>query len=500
LNLFRFFLAAILIAVAIPLVVLTYRWPLIGDAQLFHYSHFLIEHGFTPYRDIPDINMPGTYVLEGLAIRLFGGTDLAWRVYDFTLLGVLGAAMIVIARPYDWLAGLFAGVMFALLHVNHGPWNSVQRDEIMTVLIMVGCAFLFEGLRRRKPWLLFAFGLSLGMASTLKPTVAPVGLVLLVMAAWHLRKEHVAIAHYVEWGVGGAATAVAIAMAFLIKHHAFWDFIQRMRELLPLYTGMDRAIPWRLLRYALPWETWIILPFAMLAALAPVKWKGWERWAIVVCIAFGAFSYVAQGKGYSQHAYPLGATVLLWAGLELTDAMQSAKWTRPIGMAGIAAGILIAVPGYYRHIRIITPQNEYALSLESDLTHMGGDQLNRKIQCLDMIYGCYSALYHLGLIQSTGEMGDILLFAPQKSPMIDHYRDLFWDAMVANPPEVIVLSKEWFDRYPTFSKIQMWPKFANYLQENYRIAVARSFDSKGYVAYRIYLRNDVSLPLPQKGG
>jgi hypothetical protein len=35
------------------------RWPLFWDAQVFHYGNFLIDHGFVPYRDIIDMNMPG---------------------------------------------------------------------------------------------------------------------------------------------------------------------------------------------------------------------------------------------------------------------------------------------------------------------------------------------------------------------------------------------------------------------------------------------------------
>ncbi|HEY3988791.1 MAG TPA: hypothetical protein VGM02_05795 [Acidobacteriaceae bacterium] len=69
-------MAASLGIVAIALVVLTWRRPLVWDAQVFHYIHFLIHHGFALYRDIPDIDMPG--------------------------------------------------VMFALLHANGGSWNSVE--------------------------------------------------------------------------------------------------------------------------------------------------------------------------------------------------------------------------------------------------------------------------------------------------------------------------------------------------------------------------------------
>src|SRR3954453_11962516 len=74
LDIFRLLIATLLTGIAIAIVVLTWRWPLVWDAQVFHYIHFLIDHGFAPYRDIPDINMPGVYVLEGWAMQLFGGS------------------------------------------------------------------------------------------------------------------------------------------------------------------------------------------------------------------------------------------------------------------------------------------------------------------------------------------------------------------------------------------------------------------------------------------
>ena len=99
-------------------------------------------------------------------MRVFGAGDLAWRIFDFALLGTLCLAMIAIARPYDWFAGLFAGVMFALIHVAEGPQNSGQRDQMLTALIMVGYAFLFASQRHRNPWMMIPFGFSKGMAAS----------------------------------------------------------------------------------------------------------------------------------------------------------------------------------------------------------------------------------------------------------------------------------------------------------------------------------------------
>ena len=35
-------------------------WGIGQDSRLMHYVVFLMRHGFAPYRDIVDMNMPGT--------------------------------------------------------------------------------------------------------------------------------------------------------------------------------------------------------------------------------------------------------------------------------------------------------------------------------------------------------------------------------------------------------------------------------------------------------
>ncbi|HEY3988794.1 MAG TPA: hypothetical protein VGM02_05810 [Acidobacteriaceae bacterium] len=508
LDIFRLSLAAILGMIAIAIIVLTWRWPMVWDAQVFHYTHFLIDNGFAPYRDIPDINMPGVYVLEGWAMQLFGGSDLGWRVYDFTLLAMLCAAMIVITLPYDWLAGLFAGVMFALLHANDGPWNSAERDEIMTVLIVVAYAFLFEGVRRRKAWLLLAFGLSLGMAATIKPTAAPLSMVLLGMAAWNLRKKGQPIAPYLSYSIAGGALAGATSLFFLLRHHALHAFFDVAERVIPFYAGLEHSDLWTMLRFLPKKMELVMLPFALAVAFTQKQWKNWERYALLLGIGFGAFSYLAQGKGYDYHRYPFAAFLLLWMACELTLSMRAAGWRRWVGVAGLTAGVVLTLPLYLSHVDHFRADNDF-MSLQNDLASMGVSRLQHQVQCMDLVQGCYTALYHLKVVQSTGMIGDALFFATEKSPVVDYYRNQYWKELTSNPPAVIVLTNEWFSHPSSFDKINQWPSFAAYLRDNYRLVVARNFSrqtGRAYRtqeidrAYRIYLRNGVSLPLPQNTG
>jgi hypothetical protein len=494
LDAIRWAMAGVLAVGALALVVFTCRWPLVWDAQVLHYIRFLIDSGFAPYREITDINMPGAYVIEGWGMHLFGSGDLAWRVFDFTLLGVLTAAMIVIARPYDWLAGLFAGVMFSLVHTSNGPWNSVERDEVMTVLLVLGYAFLFEGVRRRRPWLLLAFGLSVGLAGTVKPTVAPLGVLLLAMAVWELRKRGEPVARYIGYGLAGGAIAGGIVLTFLLRYHALHAFFVIARRLTSFYAGLDHATMRQLARWALPKVEWLMLPFALAVAFANREWKSWERGTLLAGAGFGAFSYFVQAKGYEYHKYPFTAFALLWMAMELTLAMRRTGWVRIVGAVGLAAATLTGVPLYLRFVHRLQPVSNFTLSLERDLASMDTPRLQHEVQCMDLVEGCYTALYHLKLVQSTGLMGDLLLFSPTESPVVDHYRDEYWSQLTTKPPAVIVLTNEWFGHLPSFDKLGAWPSFASYLEGNYHVAISRDFHEEADHAYRIYVRNGLVLP------
>jgi hypothetical protein len=499
LTYFRYGMAIVLVISALCIVISTWRWPLIWDAQVFHYGNFLIAHGFAPYREIIDMNMPGAYLIDGWAMKVFGPGDLAWRVFDFTLLATLCLTMVAIARPYDWFAGLFAGVMFALIHTSEGPQNTGQREEVMTVLIMVAYAFLFEARRRRYPWMMIFFGLSLGMASSIKPTEIPLGACLLGLTWWDLKREGNSVAAYVWCSVLGASIAAATVATFLLRYDAAGALMALSKRLTPYYAGMERINFHLLLRFSLPIAAYVLLPFAVAVASTERFRRNWEYWAISLGAAFGAFSYFLQGKAYVHHRYTFLAFMLLWIALELTQAMRNSGWVKAVAIAGISVGSLVLVPIYTRLVLQVHPVNLFTPALENDLSRLGADQLQHKVQCLDLVDGCYNALYHLRIVQSTGLMGDLLLFAPDKSSIVDFYRDQFWNSVTRNPPTIFILSNEWFNQVPTFTKLNEWPQFAKYIQDNYKLVISREFDTEYHHGYRIYVRDGASFPALEKG-
>src|ERR1700761_4159438 len=88
-------------------VVRTAHWTQVNDPAQLHYLCFLMDHGMAPYRDLLEINMPGIYLVNWGVMHSLGGGSAAWRAFDFALMGMAAWAMIAIARPYEWLAGVF---------------------------------------------------------------------------------------------------------------------------------------------------------------------------------------------------------------------------------------------------------------------------------------------------------------------------------------------------------------------------------------------------------
>ena len=490
LQIVRLIFSAILCFAFACFVYTTIHWQIMWDPSIMHYVNFLMAHGLAPYRDIIDINMPGCYFIDGWVMHIFGGGDLGWRLFDFSLIGVLTGSLIVISLPFDWLAGLLAGVLFMLVHALEGPPNAGQREQIMITLIMVGYALLFTAMRRQKPLLMLLFGFVLGLAASLKPTAAPLGLILLLMMAIVLRRKAIPVKRYVTYGLIGLFAALLINVEFLFRYHVFGAFFAIGKRLIPYYASVGNASLSDLLRDLLLQPMLVplavgIVPLVIVIVLTFVngtrtEWERWERLALGLGLLFGAFSYIAQGKIFNHHAYTFKVFLLLWFALECAKAMRTRGWRHFVGLAAIGYCVLVMVPGATRRVAWLVPMNKEPDALKSDLIRLGGSTLQYQVQCLDMVAACDSTLYRLHLIQNTGFLGDYMFFGPPGSPPLPYYREMFWNDLHKNPPKIIVLTNMWLCERESYAKVNQWPQMAAYLDSAYTVDVTRLFGRRGY--------------------
>ena len=509
---FRAGLAAVLALCCLLFVWFSRHWPLIGDASLIHYLVLLLDHGFSPYRTIIDAQMPGTYMLDWCVVHSFGGGAVGLRIFDFTLLALAALAMLWITWPVDRFAGFFAASLLALLHGRDGIPQTAQRDLIMAVLMLLALAAAFHAVRRSQPGWMFLFGLCTATAASIKPTAAPVAL-LLILVAIVLRRDGRPLFWYMAWGILGLVLPCLAVTIFLIKERSIPAFLDALHGMWPYYATLDnRPLGYQLLHSISPLLFLVLLWLLLLVlkvvqsrrqAAASSPWQ-WERFALWMGLALGYLSYLSQRKAYPYHRYPVLVFLLLLMALHFTEALRERGVLRLCGIIGLAAGALIIAPmSVYKIARYDWRYDQLFTMLQGDLDHEGGASLSGHVQCLDTFAGCINTLYRMKLIESTGFLVDFYFWAPHQTPVTEQMRQRFWSDIQHNPPKVfIVMKQDWPNGPDTYGKITRWPLFANYLNQNYALVADRiaggwvKRESRPYPppAYRIYVRKTDAAP------
>jgi hypothetical protein len=510
-NVLRMVLLFGMASAAAYFMVVSIHWQLMVDAPIMHYVNFLIDHGRKPYTDITDNNMPGAYYTEALAMHVFGSGDVAWRIYDYFLLITLTASLAWIAKTYDWLAGFFAGCLFITVHAAEGPKYLVEREQVLTVLLVIGYAGLFAAVRHRRPALMLVLGIAGGLATSIKPTFLLLPLALMLIAAFVLRRRGMAAAPYMLWSFAGLVAIAALDVGYLQHYGALEGFWFVLRTVSPAYSSLARFSFWRLMALSLPEYIPLLLLLTIAASFANRKghpaWS-WEKWAIAAGAGIGLLSFIVQGKPFLHHRYTWLVLLFLLMGFELFDALRQRGLPRALAFVAFAYVMLWIIPMSAREVihvnrHLIDGQVPFVLGVEADLQQLGGaNTLQDKVQCFDLVYGCLNALNRLQIVENTSYTGDLLLFAKHGGPAAEYYRDKYWALERQDPANVILMSNEWFQQKNSFDKVAMWPPFKEFLLKNYTLAVERTFSGQGDDplnpdGYRIYIRD--GSPLMARG-
>jgi hypothetical protein len=495
---FRLALAAFLALLTAFFVITTRHWPLVGDATLMRYVVFLMQHGFAPYRDIIDINMPGSYFVDWAVLHIFGSGNVSWRVFDFALLAASGVFMIAIARKSDWLAGFTAAVVFAVLHAADGVAQTGQRDLTVAVLLLMSFALFFRWMRTHSLWPIALAASLTGLSLTIKPTCAPFAVALAILMLALPEEKPLEIWMHFLTAVIAFALPLIGTFIFLEQEHALHAFLVIVRELLPFHATLShRTLAYLITHSVAPLQIFL-LPWLFLLLRAK-SWRQRRTIALLAAIACGLISYIAQGKGYPYHRYPLIAFLLLSMSIEFVAACRRNTLDRTIGIISLLGLVLVTTPiAAVKASRYDWRNQEILTMLQSDLNQQGGSRLSGNIQCLDTTAGCLNALYRMRLVQSTGFLYDCYFFAPGQTRATEQLRDEFLDELKKSHPQIIVVTDEYcLNGEHDFNKVRNWREFNDYFTQNYTLVVERhppdliKWWSRPEIptAYRIYKRN-----------
>ncbi len=490
-TLFCSVLSAVLVLSCGAFLVSSWGWPLVGDAPLMHYVVFLMRQGMVPYRDIVDLNQPGTYAVEA-AVMWFGKGALAWRIFDLLLLCVVGAAMLVLCRsvhsPRSRFPALFATGVFALIHGRDGLIQLGQQDLLMAALLAVAFALLLQVVRSERKdhrRLSLLAGLCLGAACTVKPDALVLPPLLLALVAWELTRRRRPWAWHVSLASAGAVLPVLAALLFLVREQAFGAYVVTMIHLAPYHASLWRQ-PLGVL--FLRSVSSVLLPlFCLWLPIFSLqhRWEIWEDRVLLLGFLFGVFSFCLQGRGYPYHRYPAEVFLLALAARAFSDVLISQadkparlpvvhSLVKTLAFAGLAFGGLVVVPRSLQEILHFDGKHDgFEQPLRADLIKLGGPALSGQVQCLEMAGGCITTLYGLNLQESSGFLYDCYMYpvdaqAGSHKTELERYRRGFKLAFLSRPPRVVVVSSDECGP-PDFAyhKLERWPWLNEYLHNNY---------------------------------
>jgi hypothetical protein len=185
---------------------------------------------------------------------------------------------------------------------------------------------------------------------------------------------------------------------------------------------------------------------------------------------------VAQGKGFPYHRYPFLALLLPVIAVDPVSALRQRGVVLALAVAGLAYGAFVVVPQSVAAVHRYDGRNQELITMiEEDLTRLGGPSLSGRVQCMDTISGCTTALYRMRLEPATGLLSDFLVFGPEGNPAVRDARSQFLDKVNARSPEVIVVTANLFPDGPgDFGKLAMWPEFQQLLSSRYRLCAQRT--------------------------
>ena len=260
--------------IALSQVIAYYRTDVVDD-QMFGYYGWRITQGATVYLDVWDNKPPGIYWANAIGMLIGGGSYLGVIAMCVLALVVSHVAFFVIGTSLFHRGAAALATILLSFYLTHA-WYTGGTNRTETFLVaceLTAVAFYMRGWAKDRWWTWFTAGLFAGGAFLFKQ----VGL-----AAWGALGLHtiiVVLTRRLTWPVGlrrcllllgGAGTAVSLAVAYLTARGALGDAIFATFTFNRTYAAIgDVQFPYNYANVLLMWEHFqlaLILPLLMAVA------------------------------------------------------------------------------------------------------------------------------------------------------------------------------------------------------------------------------------------
>ncbi|MCF7810424.1 hypothetical protein K9N50_05505 [bacterium] len=229
-------------------ILFSLSWKLIHDTPLLQYVSFLIlEDNRIPYRDIFEYNFPGTYLFHIAWIRIFGYSDLGFRILDILWLTGILACVYNLLKRFDRDAAWFGVALMGLSYISFTPISSLQREWIIALPLIYSVLLVshpYSHLRLR----LFAVGILSACCFLVKPHAVlafPFLVIFAVKNGSDADRRNSLISRNLNMTLDiivsfiGFIIPVLAVYIWLVKINSYSNFIEILTNYIPLYSQLS---------------------------------------------------------------------------------------------------------------------------------------------------------------------------------------------------------------------------------------------------------------------
>jgi len=467
---------------------LSLRWQLAVDAPLLAYVALAMDRwGLVPYRDVYDFNTPGAY-LTNLAIgKVFGFSELGFRLGDLSCLVALGASTALALRRFGDRPAFAAVLLFGFFYLGFGPVMSLQREYLVVVAIAAAVAAALSQWRLGHRALVT--GLLVGVAATIKPQAAIVLPVFLMWLSASPGSSRIGKLCTAMLTLAGFAMPVVSSYWWLRSIGAADAFADIAMNYWPLYAEITGARPHTIVTGDELWvyranrflfsrdlRHLIVVPAAVGAWLAWTQVSSQRRPLILligVAIALELYP-LAAGKYWGYHWLPSFYGASLLAALCFVRIAKPLHVPRDLVVAMVIVMLTAHAPGiqtYWRQTRLALSNSRPGIAAQIAAELRARLNPEDTVQPLDWTAGAVHALFLTQTRIATPFLYDFYFYHHVSTPYIQQLRAKLIDELHEARPAFVVTADQQ-RRFEGRDTTYQFDELSDFLRQDYHAVVA----------------------------
>ncbi len=492
---------AILTIVLGFVIVLSFQWRMVHDSPIMFYLAYLIDHfGFVPYRDVFDMNMPGTYFIYIIIERVFGYGDFGFRIADITILLFIFLMTWLTMKEFGHKVAWASCVLFGSLYLSAGSNGSLQRDYFVVFFLSAALFVLFTFPNMRVSVRSVFIGLIGGFSLLVKPQsffVFPLFIIYLFVYTNTENERRGRFQTIVIPSLIGVFLPLFLTVWYLYYRDGLNNFIEIIENYWPLYSSLNyqhqiilsgqSRLEYLFLRTALMGgRTFWILPafYGMVISLlfSHINNKQKQKVILLSCVTLVFLFYpTSTGQFWPYHWFPFLYAISLLGALCFINRSQkerSLKQFLPIVIFGCALYFSPLFSGEFRNqikgVPLEPPKGGKVDEIAGFLINNMGPE--DTVQPLDWTGGAIHAMLIAKAKIATPFIYDFHFYHHISNPYIHKLRERFISSLHSSWPRYIIAiieNKPWVSGPNT---TQDFKELFYFLKNNYNIVV----QGKGY--------------------